>query len=317
MSEATPNADQQGLTLGLLGGYGQLGSEIRRTAAAAGHTVIAPESNRVDIRNEDELSRWVASTQADAWINSAAYTAVDGAEDDVAEATRLNVAGPRNLTAALQAAQSQAPLIYLSTDYVFPGDDGGAPYTEASATHPRSVYGATKLAGETESLAYPNAIVLRISWVFGRHGHNFVKSILRAARRFAAEGTVDKPAGALKVVNDQLGAPCGTRAITQTLLRLIESPINPGLYHMASQPYVSWQDFALAIVEDGVAAGLISRPVDVLPQPTSALNQKATRPADGRLDGSKLQTALGIEAPHWREDLRAMLAELAPGELDA
>lgn len=295
--------------IGLLGGYGQLGSEIRRTATAEGYTVIAPPSGDVDLRRPVELTNWVEATQADAWINAAAYTAVDAAEDNVDEAKALNVEGPRHLTAALKQANSVAPLIYLSTDYVFSGD-GGAPYAETAQTQPKSVYGSTKLGGEQFTLEHPGGIVLRVSWVFGCHGHNFVKAILRAARRFAREG------GSLKVVDDQRGAPCGTRSITNTLLQLLELPAESGIYHLTSQPYVSWFEFAEVIVEEAVAAGLLERPVEVLAQPTSALNQKAKRPVDGCLDGSKLQTLLQQPAAHWREDLRAMLSELEPAQID-
>ena len=298
--------------IGLLGGYGQLGSEIRRTASAAGYTVVAPTSDEVDLRRPTDLTNWVQATKADVWINAAAYTAVDAAEDNIAEAEALNVDGPRHLTAALAAANPVSLLIYLSTDYVFSGN-GGAPYSETAQTQPNSVYGATKLRGEQFTLEHPNAIVLRVSWVFGRHGHNFVKAILRAARRFAREG------GALKVVDDQFGAPCGTRSITYTLLQLIElseKSAQPGLYHMTTQPYVNWLQFAQAIVEEAVVAGLLEQPIEALSQPTSALNQKATRPPDGRLDGTKLQTLLQQPAPGWRDDLRIMLSELDPEELD-
>jgi len=212
MTALTPSGETRHLTLGLLGGSGQLGQEINRTATAAGYQVIAPDSATVDVRDAKALNAWVAETEANAWINCAAYTAVDAAEDEVGAATALNVDAPRHLTRALQQANSSSPLIFLSTDYVFPGE-GGAPYPETAATLPRSVYGATKLAGENNSLEYHNTIVLRVSWVFGRHGHNFVKSILRAARRFVREG------GALTVVDDQFGAPCGTRSITAVLLQ--------------------------------------------------------------------------------------------------
>lgn len=297
------------MKLGLLGGSGQLGQELRRTATAAGHAVIAPDSTTVDIRKPDQLLDWVNATQADAWINAAAYTAVDAAEDDIAGATALNVDAPRNLSNALRQARVTTPLIYFSTDYVFSGDSG-APYTETSATQPRSVYGATKLAGEQHTAAHANAIVLRISWVFGRHGHNFVKAILRAARRFAREG------GALKVVDDQFGSPCSTRAISNVVLQLLVKKAQPGVYHLASTPYVNWHEFACAIVDEAVASGLLSHAVEVLTQPTGALNQKATRPPDGRLDSSKLQATLDISAPSWRDDLRTMLTELTEEELD-
>ena len=300
------------MMLGLLGGHGQLGTEIRRAGAAAGYQIAAPDSNQLDIGNADQVSRWVKSTAADAWINAAAYTAVDEAESDATEARRINELGARNFAEALNHRRSSAPLIYFSTDYVFAGSKGTA-YTELDAPDPQNVYGVTKLAGEVASLAYERAFVLRISWVFGSHGHNFVKSILRAARAAAAEG---RP---LRVVDDQFGAPCGTRSIARTVLALLAresgnasvASITPGLYHFSTTPYVSWHDFACAVVEEAITAGLLDLLVEVHTQPTSALKQVARRPADGRLDSSKLQAALGQPAPEWRDDLRAMLGELA------
>jgi len=304
------------MKIGLLGGAGQLGSELTRVAVARGHEVIAPTSSDVDICHQGMVQQWVSATAADCWINCAAYTAVDAAEADSKTAQAINADGAANLAHALNRLGTDAPAYYFSTDYVFDGNRG-LPYTEEDTTNPQSVYGRTKLAGEIASLTYSQASVLRISWVFGVHGHNFVKAILRAARGFASNG------GALKVVDDQFGAPCGTRSIASTLLDMHAAGVGPGVYHFSTQPYIHWHDFACAIVEDAVATGLLSKPVEALRQPTSALNQAAKRPPDGRLDSHKLQAILGTPAPAWRDDLRAMLEELKeqeqlnPGILDA
>jgi len=307
------------MNIALLGGYGQLGTQFQRTAKDAGHTVIAPPSSQLDIADQRAVQHWVQINQAknhvDAWVNAAAYTAVDAAEDNAEIAHSINASGAGYLAQALKDAAATAPLVYPSTDYVFAGDKG-SPYNEADATDPRSVYGATKLAGETASLTYDSTYVLRISWVFGRDGHNFVKAILRAARRFDRARDKDGQADSLRVVDDQYGAPCSTRSISEAMLALIESTQAAGVYHFASQPHINWHQFAEAIVEEACEQGLLNQPVTALTQPTSALNQKAMRPPDGRLDASKLQSALGLPPRSWREELRAVLNTLDIGELD-
>jgi len=307
------------MNIGLLGGYGQLGTQFRRTATKAGHRVIAPNSSEMDITDQHRVEAWVQTTQADAkidaWVNAAAYTAVDAAEDDPALAHRVNAEGAGNLAVALNKIAATAPLVYPSTDYVFAGDSG-APYSETDTTNPRSVYGATKLAGEQASLEYTPTYVLRISWVFGRDGHNFVKAILRAARRFDRARGDDGQADALRVVDDQYGAPCSTASISDAILGLIDAAPPPGVYHFANQPHVNWHQFAQAIVEEACDHGFLSQPVRTLTQPTSALNQKAQRPADGRLNSAKLQQALGLKPRLWRAELSAVLSNLQAEDWD-
>ena len=307
------------MKIALLGGYGQLGTEFQRTATGAGHTVIAPTSSEVDIRNREVIQSWVkaiaSETPVDAWINAAAYTAVDAAEDDVAAAHNLNATGAAHLAEALITIGATAPLVYPSTDYVFSGDKG-SPYKETDPTDPRCVYGSTKLAGEAASLKYSNAYVLRISWVFGRDGHNFVKAILRAARRFDGARDKDGNAEALRVVDDQQGAPCGTPSISKAILALIDRQPSSGVYHFASQPHVNWHQFAKAIVEEACLQGYLTQEVQVLTQPTSALNQKARRPPDGRLDAAKLLATLDLQPVHWREELQSVMKTLDLDELD-
>ena len=298
------------MRIGLLGGHGQLGSEFRRRASD--HQIIAPGSAELDIRDPESLLAWVKETQADAWINAAAYTAVDKAEDEADAARAVNVQGARNLSQALKTAQFTTPLIYLSTDYVFDGNKSltEPPDQEQDQTNPGCIYGATKLAGESETLAYSNAFVIRVSWVFGQDGHNFVKAIMRHAvardEEFARTGS----AAPLRVVDDQYGAPCSTASISQVLLSLLASPPTPGVYHFANTPHTNWYEFSQAILEDAKQLGLIKNPVEVATQPTSALNQKARRPPDGRLDPNRLNQALQLPAFPWRDELRVVLQNL-------
>jgi len=308
------------MNIALLGGHGQLGSQFQRTAASAGHKVIAPKSSELDITNKGAVDRWVTTTQAesavDAWINAAAYTAVDAAEDNATDAHLVNALGAENLAQALSTMGAIAPLVYPSTDYVFAGNKG-APYNEQDPTDPQSVYGTTKLAGENSSLKYANTYVLRISWVFGNDGHNFVKAILRAARRFDKARDENGNTDALRVVDDQYGAPCSTASISNAILSLIDRRPTPGIYHFASQPHVNWHQFAEAIVEDACTQGILSQSVEVLTQPTEALNQKASRPPDGRLDAGKLHAALDLPPNRWRDELNAVISTLTVDELDA
>ena len=298
------------MRIGLLGGHGQFGSEFRRRAS--GHEIIAPNSAELDIRDPEALLTWVKETQADAWINAAAYTAVDKAEDEADAAHAVNVQGARNLSQALKAAQFTTPLIYLSTDYVFDGNKSltDTPYQEQDATNPGCVYGATKLAGESETLGYSNAFVIRVSWVFGQDGHNFVKAIMRHAMQRDEEFARTGSAEPLRVVDDQYGAPCSTVSISEVLLSLLASPPTPGVYHFANTPHTNWYEFSQAILDEAKQLGLIKHPVEVVTQPTSALNQKARRPPDGRLDASRLNKALQLPAFPWRDELRVVLQNI-------
>ncbi len=307
------------MKIALLGGHGQLGTQFQRTATSAGYTVVAPTSSEVDITNREAISSWVKAIQSDppvdAWVNAAAYTAVDAAEDHAAAAHNVNAAGAAHLAEALNATGATAPLVYPSTDYVFSGDKG-SPYKETDPTDPRCVYGSTKLAGESSSLTYDNTYVLRISWVFGRDGHNFVKAILRAARRLDKARDKDGYADALRVVDDQQGAPCSTPSISDAILGLIDRKPPSGVYHFASQPHVNWHQFAEAIVEEACRQGVLAQEVQVLTQPTSALNQKARRPPDGRLDAAKLQAVLDLRPVKWRDELESVIKTLNLDELD-
>jgi dTDP-4-dehydrorhamnose reductase len=236
-------------------------------------------------------------------INAAAWTAVDGAETERDAADRANHTGPALLAAACRAAGTQ--LIHISTDYVFDGLKG-APYTEADPTCPTGVYGATKRAGEQAVLAaFPEAVILRTSWVYARTGKNFVLTMLNAAKR----------APRLRVVADQIGCPTNAEDLAAACLavadQLLQRPQTGaasmgGIYHAAGQGETSWHGLAVAIFETAARHGWPTPPVDAIA--TSDWPTPARRPPDSRLDCGKLASTFDVRLPKWRPSLDAAVA---------
>ncbi len=238
-------------------------------------------------------------------LNAAAYTAVDRAESEPEQAHAINAIAVGLLAAA--CAERSLPLVHLSTDYVFDGS-GERPWRENDATGPLGVYGASKLAGEQLLVAAGGPhLLLRVSWVFGLEGANFVRTMLRLG--------AERPS--LQVVADQIGGPTSADAIARTLLALAEpasagvlqggTPFPWGTYHYNGQPAVSWHGFASEIFAQALKLGLLARAPELSAIPTSAYPTPAARPANSRLDGSRFQTTFGLPLADWREDLRACL----------
>ena len=231
-------------------------------------------------------------------INAAAYTAVDLAEDEFAQAYAVNAQGVENLAKIAQL--HKCPVIHISTDYVFSGQ-GSEPYREDDDTQPLSIYGQTKLSGEEllRSILAEH-VILRVSWVFGQYGKNFVKTIIRLA----------KEREQLKIVDDQVGNPTAAADIARVLLLIakqIEQGSNAwGTYHYCNAPSLSWYDFASAIIEE-------SRDYQTLcvqtiePIMTSQFPTKAKRPMNSRLNCDKILAVFGIEQQQWRPYLRQMI----------
>ncbi|MCP9849765.1 dTDP-4-dehydrorhamnose reductase [Cyanobium sp. Morenito 9A2] len=239
-------------------------------------------------------------------LNAAAYTAVDRAETESELAHAINATAVGLLAAA--CAQRNLPLLHLSTDYVFAGG-GERPWQEDDPTGPLGVYGASKLAGEQALRAAGGPhLLLRVSWVFGLEGANFVRTMLRLG--------AERPA--LSVVADQSGGPTSAEAIARTLLTLAEPasvgvlpdgrPFPWGTYHYSGQPAVSWHGFAAEIFRQALELGLLTRAPELSAIPTSAYPTPAARPANSRLDGSRFQSTFGLPLPDWREDLRQCLS---------
>lgn len=273
------------------GGRGQLGRELDEVATAAGHVVVSTDREGCNITDAAAVARAIDLAAPEAVVNCAAWTQVDAAEQDVDAAYLSNAIGPRVLAAA--CAQRSLMLVQISTDYVF---DGRAemPIDEWQRPAPRSVYGMTKLAGETEvrQLA-PRHLVIRTSWLYGRHGPNFVLTMLRAAAA----------AGPLRVVSDQVGSPTWTGHLATELLSLIERDL-PGTYHVTNSGVTSWHGFALEIF---AAAGVAP---EVSPITTADYPTAAPRPAYSVLDNRACRLLGEAPMPDWREGLRSYIAQL-------
>ena len=279
------------------GATGQVGSEVVSAMHRLGHDVIAPGRSGLDLMQPSQVEHRVTLLVPDWIINCAAYTQVDRAESELEQAMTVN----RDSAAALAraAAARNARLLHISTDFVF---DGGQsrPYREDDLPNPLGVYGRSKLEGEQAVReALPGAVILRTAWVYGVHGHNFVKTMLR----IAGEG---RP---LRVVDDQTGTPTWARDIAGAITSLVQADA-AGLYHYTSAGSVSWCGFAGAILSAAAQAGFEIRTQAVEPITTADYPTPARRPAYSVLDTGKIQAQLGLSIPDWRDSLVTMLGEL-------
>lgn len=279
------------------GATGQLGFEVARAFARSGHEVIAPTPQELDFMDPRHVATSARKHQADWVINCAAYTQVDQAESEPERASTINRDSAGQLAAAVAGYGGR--MLHVSTDFIFDGSQR-RPYRETDTPNPLGVYGQSKLAGERAVLAaLPAATVLRTAWVYGAHGHNFVKTMLRVA----AEG---KP---LRVVDDQLGSPTWTTDIVAAITALVEKDAD-GVFHYTNAGETSWCGFAAAILDEAARAGFDIRTDTVTPIPTTEYPTPATRPAYSVLDTEKIQSCLSLPIPPWRDSLKNMLKEL-------
>lgn len=287
------------------GANGQVGHEVVKRAAGFGLEALGMSRAMLDISRGEEVARTVRQLQPGLIINAAAYTHVDNAETHAEQAYAVNRDGVGHLAEA--ARDAGIPLLHISTDYVFSGI-ANAPYRETDAVSPTGVYGASKLAGEEAVRSrLEQHLILRTSWVFGAHGHNFVKTMLRLARQ----------RDALSVVGDQIGCPTYAGSIADALLQLAarharRDELAWGLYHYGGQPACSWYDFAVEIFRQAEAEGLLSRRPQVARINTAQYPTPARRPAWSVLDCGRLESTFGLHAPDWRLDLARVLAALMP-----
>lgn len=273
------------------GAAGQLGHDVATQFTASGHEVVAVSRRELDISRREQVLGVVGTVRPHVLVNCAAYTAVDACETNAERAYEVNAWAVRHLAEA--ARRFDAHLCHVSTDYVFSGDKA-EPYHEWDQPDPRSVYGASKLAGEQE--AGSAATVVRTSWLCGRHGPNVVATVLR----LAAEG------GPLRFVDDQRGSPSFAPDVAVVIERLCTDR-RPGLYHVTNRGEASWYEFAQEIM---VAAGHDSDRVE--PITTAELDppRLAPRPANSALENRALGMA-GFELPaDFQEPLKRLVAEL-------
>jgi dTDP-4-dehydrorhamnose reductase len=281
------------------GASGQVGSALMHSAPP-GTELRALSRGELDIGDASAVRAAVADFQPQLIINAAAYTAVDKAESEPDPADAINAQAPRHLAEAAKAIPG-CRLLHISTDYVFNGR-ATQPYQPADPTDPLSVYGRTKLAGEHAVLGVlaERGVVLRTAWVYAPQGKNFLLTMLRLMRE----------RGAVRVVADQKGTPTAASSIARALWRIAELPGIHGVLHWTDGGVASWYQFACAIAEDALAAGLLSQPATVTPITTAEYPTAAHRPANSVLDTRATIEKLDIKPPPWRDNLGITLEQL-------
>lgn len=277
------------------GANGQLGRCMAQ-AAPAGVEIVAAGSAQLDIRDAAAVEAFVSGARPDLIFNCAAYTAVDKAESEEDAALAVNAHGVSHLADA--ARRHDARLVHVSTDFVFDGCSG-VPYRPDAPAGPTGAYGRTKLAGERA--AGEDALIVRTAWVYGPVGHNFVRTMLRL---MAERDEV-------RVVADQIGTPTYAPSLASALWALAGTGAR-GIHHYTDSGAASWYDFAVAIQEEALAAGLLDRAAPVIPIATRDFPTPAVRPHYSVLDKGDTFALLGGAAPHWRVNLRRMMKEMIP-----
>ena len=291
----------------LTGATGQLGQALIATKPPGVELIATSRSGGAGLLGLDlstpEACRVAVQAHCPDWVlNAGAYTAVDRAESEPELAHAVNADAPAAFAEALAATGGR--LLQVSTDFVFNGAQG-SPYKPEQAVDPLGVYGASKAAGEAAALALPGARVLRTGWVYGPVGHNFCLTMLRLHRERVASG---QPLG---VVADQVGCPTSTATLAEACWRAIGVE-GPRILHWSDAGVASWYDFAVAIGELGVAAGLLERAARVLPISTTDYPTPAQRPSYSLLDCGASRVALGLEPLHWRAALAQVLSDISP-----
>lgn len=288
----------------LLGANGQLGKELERQLSSVANIAAFPR-NSLDITNHKSVRDAVRCVQPNIIVNAAAYTAVDKGETDASVAYEVNAEAVSNL---VQIAQKEgAWLIHYSTDYVFDGSKP-TPYIETDAPNPINVYGASKLAGETAIAAADcQHLIFRTSWVIGKDGNNFAKTILR----LAAERN------SLKVISDQLGVPTSPSLISKITIDAIraikqDKAWPKGIYHLAPQGVSSWHEIAktLIVYAEQQRVQLNTQVENIQAITTAEYPTAAKRPLNSQLDTRKLRAQLSFDLPHWKDDFLAVASDI-------
>jgi len=299
-------------TILVTGGNGQLGFELRRSLLPLGR-VVAPSRAVLDISDACALRDAVRQLHPDVIVNAAAYTAVDKAEADADAAFAVNARAPGIL--ADEACSLNCLLIHYSTDYVFAGN-GDQPLTETEPTDPLSVYGKSKLEGEQAvATSAARAIMFRTSWVAGLHGSNFVKTMLRLGLE----------RDTLRVVADQFGAPTTASLIADVTARIIDrywlgdnrETMPYGIYHLAASGETTWHGYAMEVLKYAASRGIRFRldPATIEPITALAYGLAAPRPANSRLNTSKIRQTFGICLPHWIAGIHYLIDQILAGRL--
>lgn len=266
------------------GAEGQLGSELCERLSELKYEVFRLSKLELDISDENKVSALINQIQPDVVINTAAYTKVDDCEAKYQTAYNVNVIGPRNLARACD--RINAKLVHFSTDFVFSGH-ARRPYFEYDSTDPCSVYGKTKLAGEFEIKHYCKSFfIIRTSWLYGKYGNNFVKTMIHLSQTKKA----------LDIVNDQIGSPTWVTDLIEALLVVIETD-KFGIYHYSNAGECNWSEFANEIFKG------INAEVEIREISSQELNRPAERPKYSVMDTQRIQTEFNIKINKWETSL--------------
>lgn len=276
------------------GANGQLGASIRALSGLhRQHSCFFTDIGELDITDRKAVELFAGKNNIDLIVNCAAYTAVDKAEDERDAANLINNIAPGNLAQVMQSRGGS--MVCISTDYVFDGK-AASPYKEDDEASPRTVYGATKLAGERNVLDNcRKALVIRTSWLYSEHGDNFVKKMIH----------LGKERKVIHVVADQMGTPTYAGDLAETLFAVIGKGFDRGIYHYSNEGVCSWYDFARAIHR---LAGITA--CEINPVSTAEYPAKAVRPAYSALDTIKIKTTYNIEIPHWEDSLALCIGKI-------
>lgn len=288
----------------VFGKNGQLGRELADAAAERGCSLVAVSRNEADIAELSAVQRILERYRPDLVVNAAAYTDVDRAETDVAEANRTNAEGPRILARACRGRQ--IPLIHISTDYVFDGQNREA-YRETDAVCPLGAYGRSKAAGEAALMSETDHYaIIRTSWLFGKYGRNFLKTMLALAQK----------RDEISVVNDQHGGPTSARSLAAAIFQiaplLVSDPAKSGIFHFAGHPYTTWHEFAHFIMS--VQSATTGRQPRVTAISSAEYAAPAPRPENSRLDCTKIERTFGISGRSWRTEMVEITGEILSSE---
>lgn len=273
------------------GAKGQLGTDVVSELAARGSEYISVDLPELDITDSAAVESFVSESGADAVIHCAAFTNVDIAETDKETCRRVNVEGTLNI--ARSCAKHDIKMLYISTDYVFSGE-GDTPFETDSPTAPCNYYGVSKLEGEKAvSENCKKYFIVRISWVFGENGKNFVKTMLR----------LSEDREEITVVNDQIGSPTYTKDLSRLLCDMIITD-KYGVYHATNEGFCSWAEFAAKIME---LSGAKTR---IIPVTSSEYKSVAKRPANSRLSKASIDINGFERLPHWNDALERYLRNI-------
>lgn len=270
---------------------GQLGYDVVKEAKKRGITAVGVDIEEMDITDAKQCEAVMKADHYDAVVHCAAWTAVDKAEDMVDVCRKVNAEGTENI--ARVCAELDIPLMYFSTDYVFDGT-GERPWETDDERHPLNVYGLTKYEGELAVEKLKKFFIIRIAWVFGQNGSNFIKTMLR----------LGKERGSVSVVNDQVGSPTYTYDLAKLVMDMIVTD-RYGIYHATNEGECSWYEFACEIFKQ---AGM---DVEVTPVDSSAFPAKAKRPANSRMNKAKLDENGFDRLPTWQDALSRYLKTIA------